>query len=86
MAYLQRNGGEVVGVVPPCNGIASIEKIAVNCVMAGCKPEYVPVVNAAVEALLGEHLNLNGVQTTTHACTPLCSAEILIIRTAGGWG
>ncbi len=69
--YLQRDPREVVGVIPPRNGVATIEKIAINCVMAGCKPEYVPVVIAAVEAMLEERFNLNGVQTTTHCCAPL---------------
>ena len=71
LAYLKRDPGEVIGAVPPRNGVATIEKIAINCVMAGCKPEYVPIVIAAVEAVLEEGFNLNGVQTTTHACAPL---------------
>ncbi len=70
--YLQRDPDEVIGVVPPRNGIATIEKIAINCTMAGCKPEYVPIVIAALEAILEERFNLNGVQTTTHCCAPLC--------------
>lgn len=70
--YLQRDCDEVVGIVPPRNGVATIEKIAINCTMAGCKPEYVPYVIAAVEAMLEERFNLNGVQTTTHCCAPLC--------------
>jgi hypothetical protein len=71
LKYLQRDPKEIVGVVPPRNGVATIEKIAINCVMAGCKPEYVPIVIAAVEAVLEEKFNLNGVQTTTHACAPM---------------
>jgi hypothetical protein len=69
--YLDRDPAEVVGVVPPRNGLATIEKIAINCAMAGCRPEYVPIVIAALEAMLEERFNLNGVQTTTHACAPL---------------
>ena len=69
--YLGRDPQEVVGIIPPRNGVATIEKIAINCVMAGCKPEYVPIVIAAVEAMLEERFNLNGVQTTTHGCAPL---------------
>src|SRR5688572_21559106 len=70
--YLGRDPTEVIGVVPPRNGVATIEKIAINCAMAGCKAEYVPIVIAAVDAMLEERFNLNGVQTTTHACAPLC--------------
>jgi hypothetical protein len=71
IGYLERDPQEVVGVVPPRSGVATIEKIAINSVMAGCRPEYVPIVIAAIEAMLEERFNLNGVQTTTHACAPL---------------
>jgi hypothetical protein len=71
IAYLGRDSQDVVGIIPPSNGVATIEKIAINCVMAGCKPQYVPVVIAAIEAMLEERFNLNGVQTTTHGCAPL---------------
>lgn len=71
LAYLKRDPQELVGVIPPRNGIATVEKIAVNCVMAGCKPEYVPIVIAALDAMLEESFNLSGVQTTTHSCAPL---------------
>jgi hypothetical protein len=71
IGYLGRDPKEVVGIVTPRNGIATIEKIAINCVMAGCRVEYVPIVIAALEAMLEEPFNLNGVQTTTHCCAPL---------------
>ncbi len=71
MDYLERDPKEVIGVIPPRNGVLTVEKLAINCVMAGCKPEYVPFVIAAVEAMLEERFNLNGVQTTTHSCAPL---------------
>ncbi len=83
IAHLKRAPDEVVGVVPPRNGVATIEKIAINCVMAGCRPEYVPVVIAAIEAMLEERFNLNGVQTTTHACAPLCMVSGPAVRTLG---
>lgn len=72
LAHLGRDPTEVVGIVPPRNGIASIEKIVINCVMAGCLPGYVPIVIAALQAMLEERFNLNGVQTTAHCCAPLC--------------
>ena len=81
--YLGRDSNEVVGVVPPRNGVASIEKIAINCVMAGCRPEYVPVVIAAVEAMLEEPFNLNGVQTTTHCCAPLVMVSGPVVQELG---
>ncbi len=60
-----------IGVVPPMFGRATIEKIAINAVMAGCRPEYFPVVIAAVEAVLSPAYALEGRQTTTHAGSPM---------------
>jgi hypothetical protein len=81
VSYLGRAPEEVVGVVPPRNGIATIEKIAINCVMAGCRPEYVPVVIAALEAMLQEPFNLNGVQATTNPCAPLAIVSGPAVKT-----
>jgi hypothetical protein len=61
----------VVGVVPPRGGVATVEAIAVNAAMAGCLPEYMPVIVAAIEALVDERFNLHGVQCTAHAVQPL---------------
>jgi hypothetical protein len=66
-----REPHEEIGEIPPVLGIATIEKLAVNSVMAGCRPEYFPITLAAVEAMLEPEHNLNGVQTTTHCCVPL---------------
>lgn len=66
-----RSGDALVGRIPPKWGEATVERIAVNAVMAGCRPEHVSVVLAAVEALLDDRVNLHGVQCTTHVTTPL---------------
>src|SRR5438128_1470694 len=42
----------VIGEVPPLNDPATVEQVAINAVMAGCEPRYVPALLAAVEALL----------------------------------
>lgn len=81
--HLGRDPAEVVGIVPPRNGIATIEKIAANCVMAGCRPEYVPVVIAALQTMLREEFNLNGVQTTTHPCAPLLIVSGPLVKQLG---
>ncbi len=60
-----RDPQEVIGVIPPKWAPASIEKIAINAVMAGCLPEYLPVLIAAVEAICEPRFNLYGVQATT---------------------
>jgi len=66
-----RDGSDLIGEIPPKGGRATIERIAANAVMAGCLPEYMPVVVTAIEALLDERFNLRGVQGSTHLCTPL---------------
>src|SRR5436853_3105920 len=66
-----RGPDELVGLVPPNYGRATVEKVAVNAVMAGCRPEYLPVVIAAVEAVCDEAFDLHGVSATTNAPSPL---------------
>jgi len=57
--------------VPPRWGGLTREVLAINMVMAGCRPEYAPVVEAAMLALTHVPFNLNGVQATTHMASPL---------------
>ena len=61
----------VLGEVEPLRGLATVEKVAANAVMAGCRPEHFPVVLAAVEAILDPAFNLRGVQTTDESVAPL---------------
>lgn len=61
----------IVAELPPRGGVATVEKIAINAVMAGCLPSYLPVIIAAVEALMQPQFNLLGVQTTTNPVAPL---------------
>jgi len=60
-----RDPQEVIGLIPPKWAPASIEKLAINAVMAGCLPEYLSVIIAAVEAICEPRFNLYGVQATT---------------------
>ncbi len=66
-----RDGDELIGLVAPRHGRATVERIAVNAVMAGCRPEYLPVVIAAVAAICDPGFALEGVSGTTDAVTPL---------------
>ncbi len=66
--YVDRAPDDVIAVLGPRNGEATLERIAVNAVMAGCRPEYLPVVIAALQAVAEEPFNLNGIQSTTHPC------------------
>lgn len=65
-----RDPHELIALVPPKWGRATVERIAANAVMAGCKPEYMPVILAALDALMDDRFNLHGVQCTTHVATP----------------
>jgi hypothetical protein len=65
LAATRRDAQEVIGTVPPRWAPATVEKIAINGVMAGCKPEYMPVLMAAVEAITDPKLNLYSLQATT---------------------
>ena len=62
---------ETIAIVPPDNVAVSAEKIAINAVMAGCLPEYFPVVLAAVKAAVEPQFNLLGIQTTTSPVAPV---------------
>jgi hypothetical protein len=66
-----RPGDELIALVAPRHGRATVEKIAVNAVMAGCRPEYLPAVIAAVEAICDPAFALEGVSGTTDAVAPL---------------
>jgi hypothetical protein len=71
LAFTDRAPTDSLGEVEPLKGLATVEKVAANAVMAGCRPEYLPVVLAAVECLLDPAFNLRGVQTTDENVTPL---------------
>ncbi len=66
-----RRADELIAEVAPGHGRATVEKIAINAVMAGCRPEYLPVVIAAVEAMCDEAFALVGVSGTTDAVAPV---------------
>jgi len=61
----------VLGEMGPGKGIATIEKVAVAGVMAGCLPDYMPVVVAAVRAVIDPAFDLTEMQSTTHCTAPL---------------
>jgi len=66
-----RAGDELIALVAPRLGRATVERVAVNAVMAGCRPEYMPAVIAAVEAICDPEFSLVGVSGTTDAVAPL---------------
>jgi hypothetical protein len=74
---------EVVAVVPPDLVECTVEKVAINAVLAGCKPEYLPVVLAAVEAACTDEFNVHGVLATTWFAGPLVVVNGPVARAIG---
>jgi hypothetical protein len=63
--------GEVLGVMEPLKGKVTVEKVAANAVMAGCYPEYFPVVLAAVKAVLQKQFHVGSTACTTGGAAPV---------------
>jgi hypothetical protein len=88
----KRNPSYVVTNIPPRLGEASVEKIAINAVMAGCLPEYMPVIVTALEAMAEERFRLAEIQSTTHPVAPLIIVngpivdKLLINSKSGAFG
>ena len=78
-----RDPDALITVIPPAMGEATLRKIAVNAVMAGCKPEYLPVLLAAIEAVTEPAYGLAHRQTTTHAGAPLIIVNGPIVKRLG---
>ncbi len=74
---------ELVGIIPPNNVECTVEKVAINAVMAGCKPEYLPVVLAAIEAACLEEFCMQGVLATTYFSGPVIIVNGPIARAIG---
>lgn len=74
---------EVIGRVPPDNVPCTIEKVAINAVMAGCKPEYFPAVLAAVRAALKDEFCMHGLLCTTYFSSPVMIVNGPVVRHIG---
>ncbi len=92
LSGINRNPADIIATVPPVWGEATIEKIAINAVMAGCLPEYLPILITAVTAMCEEPVNLYGVQATTHPASILliingpAAKELNINSNSGAFG
>src|SRR2546427_11745651 len=78
LGHLKRNRDEVLGGVPERRRFVTVEQVAANAVMAGCLPEYAPVVVAAVEAIVQPQFNLVGPSASLGG-----SAILLVVNGAG---
>lgn len=81
--FSDRAASDVVGKIPPRWGKGTIEKVAVNAVMAGCESRYFPVIVHALEAMLVQDFGLYSLQTTTHPVMPLVVVNGPIAREIG---
>lgn len=85
-AFVTAGGGdgeELVAVVAPMSGRATVATVAANAVMAGCLPEHMPVLLAAVRAIGREQFNLFGVRTSNHPASPLLVVSGPVVRELG---
>ena len=82
LAATSRKVDEVIALVAPGYGEATVERIAINAVMAGCDPEYLPVLIAAVAAIASPQFNLQGIQATTNPV----AAWLIVNGPVAGWG
>jgi hypothetical protein len=69
------DAADVLGTMGPLMGAATVEKVAASAVMAGCLPDHVPVVVAAIRAMCKPEFDLREMQATTH-----CTAPLLIVN------
>jgi hypothetical protein len=79
----RRDPREVIATAPPNLAPVTVEKIAINAVMAGARPEYLPVVIAALQAVCTDEFNIHGVMATTWGATPVMVVNGPIRRTLG---
>jgi len=78
-----RKPDEVVGLVPPRMGVLTVELLATHAVMADCKPEYMPLLIAAMEALLAPDTNWRGAGTTTGTTAMLVIVNGPVVKEIG---
>jgi len=83
LAGTRRSSDEVVGIIPPNQAACTVEKVAINAVMAGCKPEYLPIVIAAVEAACLDAFCLHGLLATTYFSGPVIIVNGPMARAVG---
>jgi hypothetical protein len=83
LRFTDRAPRELVAVLPPRQGEATVERIAINAIMAGCRPEYLAIVITAVEALADPAFNLDSIQATTHPVAPLIIVNGPIAKEVG---
>jgi len=79
----RRDAQEVIAVLEPSFGVATVERIAINAVMAGCKPEYLPVLIGAVQAISQPKFMLRDAAVSTGSRSPLLLVNGPIVERLG---
>src|SRR5947199_5309453 len=74
---------DIVAYLPPYLVEYTVEKVAINAVMAGCEPSYIPVVLAAVEAACTDEFNMHGLLATTYFSGPVLIVNGPVARAIG---
>lgn len=64
--YSQYKPNEIITTLNPRQGKATIEKIAINAVMAGCIPQFMPIIETTIKAIGKPKFNISGINATTH--------------------
>lgn len=83
LAYCDRPLNATIAKIAPRYGEATPIRLAANAVMAGCRPEYFPLILIAVEAMCEEAFNLYGIQATTHPVAPLMIFNGPVVKALG---
>ncbi|MFT5176813.1 MAG: hypothetical protein ACI8W7_005011 [Gammaproteobacteria bacterium] len=83
LAGTTRAPHEVIGNIPPNHHQCTVEKVAINAVLAGCRPEYLPVVLAVVEAALIPQFAMHGLLCTTYFSAPMVIVNGPVARAIG---
>ncbi len=78
-----RDSQDIVAVVPPDLAGCTVEKVAINAVLAGCEPSYLPVVIAAVEAACTDEFNMHGLLATTYFSGPVIVVNGPVAKSIG---
>jgi hypothetical protein len=79
----KRQPQDVLMVIEPGFGLATVEKIAINAVMAGCRPEHLPVLLAAIDCLAQPEMNHRDMQVSGHTEAPIILVNGPVAETAG---
>ncbi len=83
LAGTRRKPDEVIATLPPGLGDATVERIAINAVMAGCDPEYLPVLIAATNAVAEAQFNIQGIEATTNSAAVWLVLNGPVVRQLG---